>query len=363
MNIVPPGGKLECAVCECSLADTTAWPKCGKCASFYHFKCCSGTMHQASWRSLTVEERNLWICPICNSVSPYGKRDLNSSDDSVEESTLKKHCSELYSDSKINSRLDKICEQLSKLDTVSIAVGSIQEKLTSIQADNVEFRSTLIECGAKVAVLEAENLVLKAEVEQLRQAQNENLQYQLKNNLIISNVPVRENENEEQTIEIVKKLLVNLDVEHNPWDIIRAHRLPPRKRLTTNSNTSTTLEPPAIIVKLHQFQHKKSIISASISKKPTAAIIDPKLSNPPRIYFNDHLTRETQKLFNDARYRLQKNIPDHLKYSSVKYRDGKIMAKQFVTSRPVRITKIADVDRLLLISPANTSNSTNTASV
>ena len=90
------------------------------------------------------------------------------------------------------------------------AVTRIQEQLTIIQHDNETIHTNLIAMDNKVQVLLAENISLRAEVEQLRAVQQENLQYQRSNNMIISNIPAEPNEDESKMTDSLKLFLENL---------------------------------------------------------------------------------------------------------------------------------------------------------
>ena len=137
-------------------------------------------------------------------------------------------------------------------------------------------------------------------------------------------------------------------------NIVRAHRLPPRKPRRAPDGTITPSEPPAIIAKLYREPLKKALISASIQKKPTTVIFGQQPGS--RIYFNGHLLKETQSLFNSARFRLIKEPVAGLKYFSVKCRDGKIFVKKSENARPIVISSVEDLNRLL---PFATFNSTD----
>jgi len=248
------------------------------------------------------------------------------------------------SDPKVVDMLNTISAQLSQLLTLPEIVSHMQTQLLSIQSENATIHTKLTGMDSKLNKVEAENNALRNEVEQLRIALLDNLQYQRQQNLIISNIPLHEpNEKEEKTRELVNTLMNKLAIEVQPWDIIRAHRLQARKPRSGNSPP----EPPLVIVKFHNPDTKKAAISASITIKPTTEIFGAQSSSSARIYLNEQLTRESQSLFSNARFRLIKDPPAHLKFYSVKHRDGKIMAKRTETARPVKITRIEDIDRLV----------------
>jgi len=288
---------------------------------------------------MTLPERELWLCRPCHEVS------LNTSSDNRDAETRKLSPEQSINSSDIFAKLEDISTQLGKLLEVPGKIEKIENQLTIISENNQDIQSHLVKTDEIVALIETENKNLKEEVAKLRATLNENLQYQHLNNVIISNIPqANPNEDEKETMELVKKLLTELDVKFNPWELIRAHRLTPRKCKVDDHNDQGQQEPPAIIAKLWNVPLKKTVILASISKKPKASIFGGRETT--RIYLNDNLAPETQALFGEARYRLVKQPSQELKFYSVSHRDGKIIAKKTSTSRPVRIISRADIDRL-----------------
>jgi hypothetical protein len=98
---------------------------------------------------------------------------------------------------------------------------------------------------------------------------------------------------------------------------------------------------------------KNLVISASIEKKPTTAIFGAQSGS--RIYLNEHLIKETQALFNKARFKLIKEPIQGLKFYSVNHRDGVIRVKKTAGLRPIKIFTEADLDQLVAaMIPSNT---------
>jgi regulator of replication initiation timing len=352
---------MECACCAEELNPKTTWPKCGKCLSLFHYKCTNGGMHQASWKSMTLPEREMWLCDPCKSVSPTHernpKRNLDTSGDMTDSIVYKKLSTE--HDTDITLQLNLISQQISTLLGIPNTIANIQEEIKTIGANHTAILEKMINLDNKVATLEIENRQLKDELARQRVSRQETEQYQRRGNIIISNIPGNEKESEEHTTEKVQRLFSTLGVQCREWDILRAHRLPPRKPRINEINRPNDQQPPAVVVKLLKVQLKNQLISASIEKKPTTAMYG--AQSGTRIYLNEHLIKETQALFNKSRYLLMKEPIQGLKYYSVSHRDGIIRAKRTQGSRPVKIMNEEDLDRLVAaIKPnRNTQPATN----
>jgi hypothetical protein len=186
MNKVPEGKKLECAVCPEILEPEIAWPQCGKCFSFLHFKCSNNTMHRGAWKAMTLDEKRNWLCPPCHNVST----DTGSDYTTMEFNGPKKLSLVKNGEGNIVSKIDAILEQLKELPI-------IKQQLTVIQEDNRKVHNRLAALESHVSALELENSNLKSEVTELQMMQQENFQYQRRNNIIITNVPGEANEKEE----------------------------------------------------------------------------------------------------------------------------------------------------------------------
>jgi hypothetical protein len=296
------------------------------------------------------DERAAWLCPACVSISPQRRNNHGTNDDETEvEQLLNRTLHSTQIDdhlvpTTIWAQLKNISEQLELLKPllalptqVQIIQTDVKELTSTIAKQRVELK----EATDRITYLENENATLNDILDRVYTEQQDNAQYQRRNNMIITGLPCTDGrEDENTTVNHVKTLLGHLDVKIEPWDIVTSHRLP--KKLTKDGKPS--LEPPAIIVKFHNGNTKKEAIAASIAKKPVASLFGGPSTS--RLYLNDHLTRENERLLGNARYRLCKTAPDGKKYHSIRFRDGKIIAKKTEQSRPTRIRNYMDIDRL-----------------
>lgn len=333
-------------------------------------------MHQASWRAMSIPERSIWRCSACSSISPrhspninYGnKHQLDSSNDSFDDDTAHKRiCASnnlplMQSDRSdhVSVQLASISEQLkmlaplaalpNQIQQLQVNVDSLTKAVSDMQSVNQQTSENLAKAVDRIEFLEQENRTLNYNLESMYAEMQENLQYQRRNNLLISGIPCsNDREDEQVTKEHVQKLLTHLDIKFESWDIVATHRLPKRKSKEGRPNPG----PPMIIVKFHNRAIKKAAIMTSITKKPTANLFGG--SSSTRIYLNDHLTRENERLLGTAHYRLCNAPPAASKYFSVKFRDNRIIAKKTADSRPIPIRNYSDLEQLAV--PIEQSNS------
>lgn len=320
----------KCAVCIGELSPDVSWPKCCQCLGMLHFKCTNGAMHHQSWNSFSQQTKDEWTCPSCLSMSPTRKHDLStSSNENDDLNGTKKQCLE-------SDVLMKISNQLANLQTLPSAVKTIDENIQEIKQDNAVFKVKLEQTGERVSVLEIENEKLRQRLDEIEESHETNLQYQLRNNVVISNVPENPGENVE---EIVHKLCDFLNVPVKDYDIVRTHRLPKNRK---KKDGTVDNSPANLIVKFHHYETKSKIMMEAIKKSPKTSIFGDQLNS--RIYLNHHLTKKTRELFMTARFRLKKQNNWH---SVSCHGDGKIQARRAENSKPQRIQKITDIDRLL----------------
>ena len=345
--------KVTCGICGTVLS-TGSFPRCCRCLKTFHFKCIKPDLAIRTYNSWDKETQRSWECKGCslietavNHKTPVSsKRAVSSPEQDINHQLYKipktmTNSEELGNSGDItalSSNLQVITQQLSQLMSQPGAVARIQTDIQTILTENKQLREDLNVTNIKVTALEEANTQYKQRISDLENTLNDNQQYQLKNNLIISNVPInKQNESPEDTLQIVNKLFSSMKIQCAEYDIVATHRLPNKRRRTLTN----TREPPTIIVKLHHSQTKSRIISESIKQQPTAAIFDP--SNQTRIFFNEHLTKQNRQLFMETRYRLKKQ---ENKVYSVKQRNGQVFVKKTEFTPPIQIKNAGDIDRL-----------------
>ena len=309
----------ECAVCSESLAPTISWPKCNQCSGIFHYKCTNGGIHQQTWRSLSAELKEEWVCKPCDSINLLNREHgLDSSSESVEHNLSKKPCFEGNSDSDILSQISK---QLGLLQTLPNDVRAINENVKEIKQDNATFKLELKNAMKKITLLETENSFLRQRLDELEESHEANIQYQLRNNVIISNVPEKSEENSE---EVVRKLFDFLKIQVKEYDIVRCHRLP-KNRTKRDGSADVDDSPPNLIVKFHHYDTKSKIMMAAIKESPKTTIFGD--NNDSRIHVNHPFTKEDTRAVHVGKISSQKTeqlalgqLPRRRKNSSEKNR-------------------------------------------
>ena len=146
---------------------------------------------------------------------------------------------------------------------------------------------------------------------------DENEQYSRRNAIRISGIPDVQNPNSENTNETLRvffKRYLNVDVE--PWEFCRSHRLKVRELKNGQSHP--------IICKFYSYQVKERVMKArrALKNTPAPTEIDPRPTPSNRISVNDDLTKmKSQTAFEARDLKRRKEINDTWVY------DGKVMIK------------------------------------
>lgn len=203
----------------------------------------------------------------------------------------------------------------------------IQESFQQQVADLVKsiVQGVLTGLHGKITSLENENLELKKRVKALEDAADNAEQYSRRNCLRITGVAEADNES---TDDFVINLARNIDVDLNPQDIDRSHRLG-----KLNSNRNGTTKPRDIIVKFATYRMRATFYKARVLTKDRGF---------RGVYVNENLTKPRSKLLYEARRRMKsKQVKGAWSF------DGCIFVKHFDDS----IRKITSDDDLPQLTP------------
>lgn len=149
-------------------------------------------------------------------------------------------------------------------------------------------------------------------------------QQALENNLIISNLPERVDEN---VIDVVKKAVALHGHVLTGSEIIACNRM--------RTENKRGIKP--ILVKFSNNTSKRMVMSAINGKRPLTAT----LKTGPKVYANQHLTKRNQYMLNTAKeYKL------HHGFSNVWFYKGAVYLKRTATSTPMRIENIQELRKL-----------------
>lgn len=200
----------------------------------------------------------------------------------------------------------------------------IQNILTQ---EHEKFKATLDEQNSTIEQLKNENRDLQKRMMSIEQ-------YSRRSNIQINNIPVIPNENIQDLLcEIGVKIGVQLNYG---TDIQAAHRVPSK---------SENNKP--IIVKFSNRDKRTSFIVAAKKAKLTCSQLDMTknllFSAGNKIYFNDHLTAESRKIFNEARKAVREK-----KVQAAWTMNGRIFVKRDDMSQRQEIGDMADLKPFLV---------------
>lgn len=198
--------------------------------------------------------------------------------------------------------------------------------LAKINDSKEEVKKEIQSFGMRLDKMEKQNEEDRRELERIRE-ENSDLnrrieeleQYSRKNNIIISGIPKKEMEREEELMERVKEIAEKLKVKLETHDICALHRLPTRKKT----------EQPPVIVKLNSIIKKNNLMANAKEQRLRG------------IYINEHITQQTQILLNGAR-----SLRDdgYIKFAWCK--EGKVLIKCSEEDTTKRIRGMEELMRL-----------------
>lgn len=301
----------HCSRCEQPISPGKQRATCTKCEQEFHLtKACAG-IQASSWMTKPIDSRKTWRCKECrvenssrDSSAKRARHDLSNEYDSVSDQDCESH-----------SRYPTLAQIKALLDnTLDTKLQSMEEKLIS---EIASVRTT-------VMIVQKENEELKKRVQQLESTLANVEQYSRRSNVIVSNIPIFNNESPELLAEAVSKVA---GVQFQPWEVVAAHRL----------QMKSQNKPPAIIMKFHNRVVKEKLIKVSREKQLTAEPCGG--SKNTRVYISHHYTKATMDLRDKVRARLI-----GWKYVWIGH-DGRILARRDDGERSVRINNEDDLEK------------------
>lgn len=204
---------------------------------------------------------------------------------------------------------DEIKNILRKVLAESGMIDNIEHIKKTCDQTNTKVENIVVE----VETLKLENAEIKHEMSRIKE-ENAELrtklyeldQYGRKNDIIIRNIPMLENENSKK---VISNAIQALGVTLSEFDITVAHRLPANKGVKP------------IIARFHSYEKKKEVMKAAKIAKPSGEDIGINTKMP--IYFDDHLSKETKQRWLEAR-----EMVDAGMIHSARCIDGKIKVKE-----------------------------------
>lgn len=219
---------------------------------------------------------------------------------------------------------------------VAKAVQSASKEFTGaldarLDAHLGPLKEQVAQIEGRTSTLEQENQFLKTRVQKLERAVERAEQYSRRDDIIIDGVPPLNDERDEMLAETVAGAL---GITLNSWDVVAAHRLPPR-RIDANKPTYTARP---IIVRLKNRWKKTEFIKVAKEKKLTAATFGG--PDEVKIYISDHLTAATLSLKSKAKQQL-------VGWNFVWARADGVRARKTEKDRVYRIECEEDIKRLI----------------
>ena len=194
------------------------------------------------------------------------------------------------------------------LKVLQTDIAQIREdirKFSDIKNELRELKEVLQSKDNQISRLESKVESIQAELSDSHKKQDATDQYSRKDSLILSGPALPPFQAEENTMEVVQKLIMDhLSVEVHPNDISITHRLGPIKASTPNKRN--------IYVKFARRNMKKEIIVKSRGRNRSA-----------NLFANESITPLRRKMYNALRA-MKKNAPDVIKGCTSM--EGKIFA-------------------------------------
>lgn len=333
-------GVDACIACQKHLPDDGRFMKCSNCDYCYHLgQNCSGIAPN-TFTTMGQGKRDVWVCKPCRankkrqgSISHRdGETDLERSgpgDDMLSElRTIRKSLETLPA---LHEKVDSLLLLKGEFSRLSVQVQELEDsvsfvskKYDTVLAEGSQCRKQTSECVKEVDALKATVVEQAAQIQHLQDEHNDIEQYSRRANLEIHGLPVEEDEN---LLEKLSHLADKLGVSgFSASDVLAVHRLPNKRdsaptvlvRFASVRNTETWLDARGKLHMLHQ----------------SGAL--------PKLFFNENLTKLNRDLYWQARTAAKEK---DYKFCWVKR--GKIFAKKHENAPLLRITKVADIARIV----------------
>lgn len=299
----------KCNKCDAAITQTKDAFKCKDCARNFHVQCCGDA-------SKKMGTRGTWRCEGC-AVETSSASSRNSDTQSAVLEAIAAFRKES------NIKLDQTVARLSKMQT---DLNGVVKEVSSLKLMFTDLKSTSDKTVQDVDTLQVENARLHREVSVLRGTVAELEQHSRKNNILISGVPVT---TREDISEILLSIAKQLDIGFDRCDVSAAHRL---------RGSPDDRRPPGIVVCFVSRATKVMWVAARRQRRSLSAREIHQTFPDTQVYVNEHLTKETREIFNEARKLLKTN-----KLASVWTSDCRVIVKKSHSGNPVRVTSLRQV--------------------
>ncbi|XP_063389371.1 uncharacterized protein LOC134675140 [Cydia fagiglandana] len=291
---------------------------CSCCGGYYHYRC-SG-MLENTYKRMTAEKKSNWRCIPCR------QSDNNDS------------LSELVKEFKgFKVQMQNV---QSGLDQANQGIANLEGKFDLIEnrLEDFDVRLTLTESKVdRLPSIEANLKQLEAEFVTLKANERDRDQFCRLNNVEISGVPQKDNEN---LMSILNNICLKVGFGLLETDVDSIHRVR-RFPLSVGSGNRADPRPPAIIVRFCQRRRKDELVAAARARRGLTSA-DAGLPGPAvPVYVNEHLTAVNKILLRQARDRKAE-----LNYSYLWVKQCKIHMRKSDSSKVYVVTSEADLKKL-----------------
>lgn len=315
---------------------------CVKCSDSFHRQCAvniaTDSTSSPKWACKTCKNK---LPAMCRKVSP--NNDTHRVPSSATTSQSNVSAREEDDDGSLRFAIKQLHAQLL---AVTQEISSFREEFSSVRSsinevnnrvDSLESRLENLEVKTSNGVIEDSDL--HDSLAQLRMELNESKQSSLSNDIIISVIPERREENLGHIVSLIATKLGNTLDDRS---IIFAERIGMIQQANGNTNGDTITQKPRLIaVRLsHRAVREQLIRSARIRRGADTADLGID-SEPKRFYINERLTRENNGLFQSARERGSEKG-----WRYVWTREGRIYARKSPGSLAHRIRTELDLNRI-----------------
>lgn len=324
---------MDCFECSKTLPSNGKYIHCNSCNEDYHFDC-SG-LKERSFNTLSKAKKLEWKCVSCRpkNKKKNSKRDSkvltlisseddNSDNENESENDSNKYMERLFTKfeeklwKKMNHKFGEIESALNfnscKMDELTGTMKDVQKKMVLMEKEQEKMRVENVEMKTKIKLLEAEVY--------------NNAQQANGNKIEIMGLPANLN-NEKATIAKVLEKVNGEVIDECNYQIIQIYK--------KDDNLVATLDFQS---KVHRDNiMKKKISDRSVNLKDVVN----NGADGKFVYLNEYLTPYYRKLFSEA-----KKLKHDKNYAYIWIRDGKILLKKTVTSKPIRLTCMEDLGKI-----------------
>ncbi|XP_054268425.1 uncharacterized protein LOC128990144 [Macrosteles quadrilineatus] len=216
-----------------------------------------------------------------------------------------------------------------KLDKVECDINILTTGLGEVKLQYDEVKSKITATDINVEKIQEENIELQTKILDMQTEIEEMQQYSRIDNIVITGVPMLKGENVFMILADIAKVL---NINFHRYDVSAAHRL---------SNKMSKGRPPVIVVKFSSRTIKSEWLDARKEKGSLKANEIHRIFPDSTVYFNEHLTEHSRKVFNLGRDMVKEKC---LAYVWVK--DGRILVKQTEQGKTIRVKTENDLKRI-----------------